>query len=326
MVLFLSTLFFQSNKKNKNQNEEKFVGLQHTKNFIVGSTTNNVVLYSSFLKPNEWLPVDTISQTGITPQIQTSLNSDYILFGKKDESILLNLTNQTKTSLPYSYENLVLENNGSRVLIIEETKNKKDIVLSILDKSKKEQIITIPKPNAQENISVVWGGNNSLWYGISTFVDDGGGNEIISDNNTFYEISIPKRKIIKTITNIKALAPSPYNDELLITKTRGAGTQVYLEKNNSQKLITTFENQKQKLFCDFENETTILCHGYNYSMNQLFLVTLYNTTNGDIQYSRTYDEKKIFPSSYTVDQTTHTLYLLDLLQNGKLYKEIIKNP
>lgn len=325
-VLFLGTIYFQLTKPTGQKNEQRFVGLQNSKNFIVGSTIDNTVVYASFSKPEEWLPLDDISQTGITPQIQTTQNSDYILYGKKNESVLIDLTTHTKTTIPYPYDNLVLENNGPRLLVIEDTKNSQHIALSILENSKKEEIITIPKPNEQENISVVWGGDNSLWYGISTFVDDGGGNEIISDNNIFHQIDIGTKKITRTIKKVKALAPSPYSNDLLITKAHGASTQVYLEHSNTQKLITTFENMKQKLFCDFENETTILCHGYNYSLNQLFLVTLFDTNSGDIQYSRTYDEKKLFPSSYTVDQTTHTLYLLDLLQNGKLYKEIIKNP
>lgn len=325
-ALFFGTIFFQITKHNNPTNEQRFVGLQHAKNFIVGSTIHNTVVYASFDKPEEWFPLGDISQTGITPQIQTTQNENYVLYGGKNKSLLINLTNKTQTTIPYPYEQLFLENKGPKLLLIESSNNTQNITLSILQDNKKNELLKIPKPKEKQNISVVWGGSNSLWYGITTFVDDGGGNEIIDDNNTFHQINIESKKIVRTIKNVKLVTPSPYNDDLLITKGTGTKTEVFIENTGIKKLLTAFDNQKQKLFCDFENETSVLCHGYNYQTNQLFIVTIFDIASGDIIYTRTYDEKRVFPSSYTLDQTTHTLYLLDVQQNGKLYKEIIQNP
>ena len=326
LIFFVCLGIYYVTKNNTHLDGRAFIGINKSKDYLVGITTKNEIVTASFTNPEMWEKIDYEVQSGITPKLQTTKNNNYLLYGKGEKSVIYNLETKEKKEIPYSYDSIIIGEITPDLLLFSNDKRNNNLVISRIQEEKQEKILTLPPLQENEEVSVAWGFNNTLWYAIIPTEDDGGGNFIPSEKNTFYQINLSTKKVLQKIPNIASLSPSWFSDEIIITRINSGITKIHKKGNTEETLITEFDTQLQKLLCEFGNETTVKCYGYNFALDQLFSFKLFDKNSGNTIYTQTYDESNVFPTSYVVDPTSKTLYLLNLKEDGKLYKELIPTP
>lgn len=326
LVLLVSLGIYQANQSSPSPKKHAFIGINKAKDFLVGITTGNEIVAASFENPEIWEKIDYEVQGGITPKLQTTKNNNYLLYGKGEEAVIYNLETKKKKVIPYSYDSVLIAESTPDFLVFSNEEKTENLLVTRVHNENREIILKLPPLQENEEFNVAWGFNNTLWYAVIPTEDDGGGNLIPSEFNTFYQIDLATKKVLQTIPNIATLSPAWFSDEVILTRTNSGITKIYKKEKTKETLVTEFDTQLQKLLCEFGNETTIKCYGYNYALDQLFSIKLFDKNSGDTIYAQTYNEEMVFPASYLVDPSSKTLYLLNLKEDGKLYKEIIPTP
>lgn len=322
IILFLGALIFAPRPESTPPKLDRAQFLGHTKDYIVAIINGHSVATTNREKPGSWSIVGEGVFTADTYLLQTSRKNNFILFPTTGGSTLVDLDQQSSQNISHPFTDILLAPHGNSLLLAEPIDHKK-LKISLLTPSQKSEIITIRVQEEQEQLFIDWDGQNNVWYGYVTMYDDGGGTITPSETSTFFKLDLTTKKQTTTKKNIRTIMPSSYTDDYLFSVAEDQHINYFISKNNVVTKFATTNNGVEEMTCDFGNTTTILCEGVAYNRNPDIFIRLFSIETLQVTSEKFFNAEKILPTFFTLDQATKNLYMVNLVENGVMYKETI---